>query len=470
MRTLRLLALSATATMALSSSIVLAQVSPGPGGGGSGGGGTSSGFSAAFPATGTAAGAEYLASPPTLTNGQMVPFFVDANGNLKVNIVTGAGSGGTAITDNTAFTQGAAGGTSETPVSCLFKTAYTAATSGNSTVVRCDSSGQLLVAPSTAAAWSIGATAAAVPASATYVAGVNGTNNLQGFSVDSVGGQKVIGEQSNGAATLGNPVLVGGSNGTNTYYLSVDTTGKLNINNISGTITLPTGAATSANQPTNSAIGATTSGQTGNLSMGAVTTGAPTYTTAQTNPLSLDTAGNLRTIGTVNPTSAANWGVGATGSAVPANGVLSMMSNAGTGVALQGDSTNGLWVNIKSGAGSGGTAISDNHAFTQSTTNETPMGCLYITSYTAATSGNSTVLQCDSGGAAYVNVKNALTSLTPGDGVTTGTYASGSPTLGGLLLFNGTTYDRQRSAGVTGAAMVGGATASGASLTENPLG
>ena len=149
MRTLRLLALSATATMALSSSIALAQVSPGPGGGGSGGGGTSSSFSATFPATGTAAGAEYLAAPPTLTNGQMVPFFVDANGNLKVNIVTGAGSGGTAITDNTAFTQGAAGGTNETPVSCLFKTAYTAATSGNSTVVRCDSSGQLLVAPST---------------------------------------------------------------------------------------------------------------------------------------------------------------------------------------------------------------------------------------------------------------------------------------------------------------------------------
>jgi hypothetical protein len=44
------------------------------------------------------------------------------------------------------------------------------------------------------------------------------------------------------------------------------------------------------------AIGSTTSGQTGSLVMGATTTGAPSYTTAQTNPLSLDTAGNLRTI------------------------------------------------------------------------------------------------------------------------------------------------------------------------------
>jgi hypothetical protein len=67
-----------------------------------------------------------------------------------------------------------------------------------------------------------------------------------------------------------------------------------NINNISGTISLPTGASTSANQPSNAGIGSTTSGQTGTLAMGAVTTGNPTYTTAQTSPLSLDTSGALR--------------------------------------------------------------------------------------------------------------------------------------------------------------------------------
>lgn len=42
------------------------------------------------------------------------------------------------------------------------------------------------------------------------------------------------------------------------------------------------------------AIASTTSGQTGNLTMGAVTTAAPSYTTAQTDPLSLTTAGALR--------------------------------------------------------------------------------------------------------------------------------------------------------------------------------
>src|SRR5208282_3523109 len=40
----------------------------------------------------------------------------------------------------------------------------------------------------------------------------------------------------------------------------------------------------------------------------------------------------------------------------------------------------------------------DNTAFTQSTTNETPIGCLYNTSYAAATSGRSTITQCDSNG------------------------------------------------------------------------
>jgi hypothetical protein len=40
----------------------------------------------------------------------------------------------------------------------------------------------------------------------------------------------------------------------------------------------------------------TTAGQLGALVMGAVTTAAPVYTTATTNPLSIDTAGNLRVV------------------------------------------------------------------------------------------------------------------------------------------------------------------------------
>jgi hypothetical protein len=53
--------------------------------GGGGSGGTSSSFGAAFPGSGTAAGFEYLSSPPTLTSGQMVAGQTDVNGNLKVS-------------------------------------------------------------------------------------------------------------------------------------------------------------------------------------------------------------------------------------------------------------------------------------------------------------------------------------------------------------------------------------------------
>lgn len=64
----------------------------------------------------------------------------------------------------------------------------------------------------------------------------------------------------------------------------------------------------------NLAQGSTTSGQKGNLTLGAVTTAAPTYTTAQSNPLSLTTSGLLRVDGS--------------GSTQPISG--SVTANAGT--------------------------------------------------------------------------------------------------------------------------------------------
>lgn len=71
--------------------------------------------------------------------------------------------------------------------------------------------------------------------------------------------------------------------------------GTWNINNLSGTVSLPTGAATEASlAKLTLAQGSTTSGQTGPLILGAVTTAAPSYTTAQSSPLSLTTGGLLR--------------------------------------------------------------------------------------------------------------------------------------------------------------------------------
>lgn len=56
-----------------------------------------------------------------------------------------------------------------------------------------------------------------------------------------------------------------------------------------------TGTFTVADANLELAQGSTTSGQVGPLIQGAVTTAAPTYTTGKTNPLSLTTAGALRT-------------------------------------------------------------------------------------------------------------------------------------------------------------------------------
>ncbi len=93
---------------------------------------------------------------------------------------------------------------------------------------------------------------------------------------------------------------------------------------------LPTGAATAANQPTAAAQGSLTSGQTGRLMQGAVTTVAPSYTTAQTSPLSLTPAGAVRTDAstTTQPISAASLPLPA--GAATAAGVAAVNTTLGT--------------------------------------------------------------------------------------------------------------------------------------------
>lgn len=73
-------------------------------GGGSGGGGTQyAELTTTAPATGTVALGRYKSSAPTLTDGQLYAPQLDANGNLKVAIASGGGSGGTASSFGAAF-------------------------------------------------------------------------------------------------------------------------------------------------------------------------------------------------------------------------------------------------------------------------------------------------------------------------------------------------------------------------------
>lgn len=77
---------------------------------------------------------------------------------------------------------------------------------------------------------------------------------------------------------------------------------------------------------------ATTSGQKGILHMGAVTTAAPAYTTAQTSPLSLTTAGALRTdsSGTTQPVSGTVTANQGTANATPWNTNISQYGGTAT--------------------------------------------------------------------------------------------------------------------------------------------
>ncbi len=120
---------------------------------------------------------------------------------------------------------------------------------------------------------------------------------------------------------------------------------------------------------------------------------APTWTEGNVVPLSVDTSGALRTTGGGGGTQYAEDTVHASGDTLTLAGVVQQTADAalsgdGDRSLLQVDASGFLKVNIKAGAGSGGTAAADNSTFTGGTTNVTPMGALYDTTPPTITDGN----------------------------------------------------------------------------------
>ena len=222
---------------------------------------------------------------------------------------------------------------------------------------------------------------------------------------------------------------------TVTGTVAATQSGTWNITNVSGTISLPTGAATSANQPSNAAAASTTSGQTGNLSLGAVTTGSPSYTTATSNFLSLTTAGALRVDGSAvtQPVSGTFWQAtqpisaaslplpsGASTSAnQPTNAAQASTTSGQTGTLalaavvsgtssyttatsqpLNLDTSGNLKVNIVAGGGGGGTSSSFNATFPST---GTAAGGEYLSSPPTLTSGQMVALQTNVNGSLKVD-------------------------------------------------------------------
>jgi hypothetical protein len=88
-----------------------------------------------------------------------------------------------------------------------------------------------------------------------------------------------------GAGTTFGSVVIGGVHFFSNLVCDVTTANQCATVDASGNVHV---------SATGLAIGSTTAGETGSLSMGATTTAPPSYTTAQTNPVSLDRAGNTR--------------------------------------------------------------------------------------------------------------------------------------------------------------------------------
>jgi hypothetical protein len=92
------------------------------------------------------------------------------------------------------------------------------------------------------------------------------------------------------------------------------------------------------------------------------------------------------------------------GAAYPANALAVGVLNGSNIGRLVGDETSGLWVNIKAGAGSGGTALADAGTFTLTSTNMTPAGCTFNSGSLTLTTGTAGALSCTAGRSLHTTV------------------------------------------------------------------
>lgn len=225
-----------------------------------------------------------------------------------------------------------------------------------------------------------------------------------------VSGTPLFAQLAAGAAAIGSVTANAGTN-LNTSLLALESGG--NLATLAGAITA---AVQQANvKQINGVVPLMGNGVTG--------TGSQRVTIASDNTAFAVNAtlqpSSATAIGTVNPTTIGNWGLQAStqNSATPTNAhlIAGQFNTTPTTIAtgnvspLQMDNAGNLLVNIKAGAGSGGTAIADNAAFTQGTTNETPIGCFFTSgAYSAITTTHVGVAQCDATGHLMVNVSSAV--------------------------------------------------------------
>ncbi|MGB8399055.1 hypothetical protein, partial [Bradyrhizobium sp.] len=256
-----------------------------------------------------------------------------------------------------------------------------------------------------------------------FLLGYNGTNwdrlratTANGLAVDVTRVQGTIASTQSGTWTV-QP----GNTANTTAWLVTGTGGTFPIT--AASLPLPTGAATEASLAKLTITqGAALGANTVVLDGGSVTTAAPTYTTGQISPLSLQTDGSLRVAVTAGGGS--NASVGATGSAPPSSATLAGGSvttaaptyTTGQMSALSLDTTGSLRV-INTGAGGGGTSSNFAAAFPAA---GTAVGFSDGTNMVAGRAG--------------VTNADAVVALAAGAVVTQSN----------TMMYNGTTWDRVR--------------------------
>lgn len=421
-------------------------------------GGTSSSFAASFPATGTAAG---------MSQGGNMVALTGTSGNLNVQCANCSGSGASAV-DEAAFT---AGTSVFAPAGGFFQTTATnnALTNGqqgawqmtatragfvnlrnaagtevgtSGAPVRTDPTGTTPQPATQSGTWTVqpGNTANSTAwlvtgTGGTFPATQSGTWNVATVTTVTTLSTLTGGGIASGATDSGNPVKIGGKYNSTPITLTDGQRGDLQLD-ASGFVKVNVAAPV-----VGLAQGSPTSGQTGSIIMGAVTTAAPTYTTAQTSPVSLTTGGDMRVLfsnttiaatqsgtWTVQPGNTANttaWLVTGTGGTFPAtqSGTWNITNISGTVSLPTGASTATNQTSVI-GTKNAGTAAT-NSLLAAAVFNSTPL---------TVTDGQQASLQSDANGFLKVNIaagsaaggtSSAFGSAFPANGTAAG-YTDGT--------------------------------------------
>lgn len=307
---------------------------------------------------------------------------------------------------------------------CQFTTAPTTITSTNVSPVQCDNANNMLVNVKTSVL-PTGAASSANQTNATQKTQVvDGSGNVIASTSNALNVQ-CANCSGSGVSTADAATFTAGTSlfaGTGGQFTSGGATACVTGHQCEAAITADRSLFVNLADLAGTALGApsnygTSPGAVAVQGVNAFITNAPNVTNTGTFAVQATLQASATTaIGKVDPNTIGNWGLAAStqNGTTPTNGALVMGQfntspttiTSGNVSPLQMDSAGNLLVNIKAGAGSGGTALADGATFTIGTTSETPAACTYVSGGITVTSGKSSVLSCTAAASLHTTVDN----------------------------------------------------------------